>query len=131
MTDKSQSPAVLNLDELFGQGTYVTVLLAGAEHKLLRPEAMGPKELVTLMKRRTAIAKLQSQLQDPSQTDDAEQAEQLMTLMDELLNALCPTLPIDDLTFGQKSAILTFYSEHTSPKNSTGAAPPTGETPSR
>lgn len=102
----------LNLDELFGQARAVKVIKNGREYELMRLEAMGPKQAVRFQKLQVVAAELQSLGDDL--TD--QQADQVSEALNNMLTILCADLPVDEMTFMEKTRVLQFYIEETQGK---------------
>jgi hypothetical protein len=103
----------LNLDELFGQATFVTIIKDGARYDLSMLEALGPEQIVRFQRLRVEANELQRMdVKDPS----TEDAERLTKAVDDMLKILCEKLPLSKMTFMEKSRVLEYYFAETQSK---------------
>lgn len=98
----------LNLDELFGQARAVIVIKDDVRHELIRLEALDPKQAVRFQKLQVKASGLKSI--DPQSPSDA-QAQQVTEAVDEMLSILCDSMPLDKLSFVEKTRVLEYYFE--------------------
>lgn len=103
----------LNLDELFGQARAVIVIKDDVRHELIRLEGLDPKQAVRFQKLQVKAASLKNiNPKKPTET----QADEVVGAVDEMLTILCNTLPIDQLSFVEKTRILEYYFEEAQEK---------------
>lgn len=126
---------MLDLDELFGQARVVKVKWKNREYEFLRIDGITPKQAVKFQKLQAKVSQI-TLTPSPSpngrgESDDAQDAVKLEEALDEMLQILCQSLPLDDVPFGMKLKIIEFYGEETSVKKKATEPPaPIGATPS-
>lgn len=110
---------VLDLNALFGQGKTVKVKARnGRIYELLRMEAISPREAVRFQRLQSKAARLQGAGEELSD----EQADELVGVFDDLLTILCADLPVTEMEFMEKMAVIQFYMEQTQEKKATELA---------
>ena len=102
---------VLDLNELFGQAKTVKVKWKEEEYELLRIEGISPKQALQLQSFQKRIEKLKDK-SEPAEED----ATDMEKLFDEILKMLCKELPLKEIPFNGKMAIMRFYIEETQGK---------------
>lgn len=109
----------LDLDELFGQARAVKVRKNDRDHELIHLDALSPKQAVRFQKLQLTVNKLRN-LKEGEITDG--QAELIESTMEEMLSILCSTLPLNEMSFMEKTRVLTYYIEETQGKKVTDLA---------
>lgn len=117
--------AVLNLDDLFGQGNAIKVLWQERTYEFLRPEAFGAAETLRLAKLRRTIGDLHD-----AGGDAPEVADELEAHLDKLLTTLCTGFPVKEVPFPAKLYALNFYLGETRKNALMAALRQTGALPS-
>lgn len=117
-----------DLDELLGQKIVLKVKHKGVEHGLTDLNTLGVHKILQFQGMRQKVARLQ--LLDEISEEQAAEIENLFTKM---IAMICPTLPLSDVTYAEKTAILGFYFSETAPKKKMipSRASQTGETSSQ
>lgn len=104
---------ILDLQALFGQAKAIKVKARnGKTYELLRMEGITPREAVRFQKLQVRAQKLQRIKNDISD----EQAAELSRIFDDLLLILCKDLPLKDMEYAEKIAVVRFYMEQTQGK---------------
>ncbi len=102
---------MLDLDEMLGQTKVVKVRRHGIEYVFADLNGMGVHKILQFQSMRQRIVRLQM-LDDISE----EQALEIEKLFDKMLGALCADLPLNEITYTEKTTILGFYFTETAPK---------------
>ena len=101
----------LDLDELFGQARKIQVKWQGKEFELLSMDGISPTHALQLQALQNKVNALRGK-QEPN----AEDASQMEQVLDEILVMIGKDLPLSELTFNKKLAIIHFYIEETQGK---------------
>lgn len=99
-----QNNAVLNLDEVLEGRRKIQVRRQGAAYDFIDLSSMSASNVIKIQTMRQKIARLQM-LDEISD----EQAQNIEKLFDGILSLLCPTLPVADIAYTEKTTILAFY----------------------
>jgi hypothetical protein len=115
----------LDLDELLGQAKAVKVRRHGIEYELAQLSGLGVHKILQFQSLRKKVALMQV-----ADNITEEQAAEIERLFDGMLSMLCDSLPLDEITYPEKTTILAFYFTETAPKKAksprkqlTGATP--------
>jgi hypothetical protein len=102
--DDEDNNHVLDLDEALGQRMKVKVRRNGIEYSFVDLYALGAHKVIQIQSMRQKVARLQimSEISE-------KQAEEIEKLFDDILMMLCADFPIKDITYMEKTTVLTFY----------------------
>ena len=109
---------ILSLDELFGESKKIKVKWLGQEHELLSMQNISPKQAMKLQHLQEKVGTLKVE-GEPSDED----VEKMESLLDEMLQMIGSSLPIAEIPFAGKLAIVKFYVEQTQEKKALKVAP--------
>lgn len=121
----SDQKTALDLDELFGQARAVKVKWQGQTYELARMEAFSPSQVAKVQRLQREAAAMQ--VSQAAESEDG--AQKLETLIDEILKALCASLPLETMNFALKMRVIDFYVQETNGPKAMETDPqkPTGE----
>lgn len=103
---------VLDLNALYGVDKPLKVLWGAGEYVMRRPQAFGPRDLVTLedlQKRAVHLQNLGAGMTDA-------QAIELENVLNQLLAMVCPEMPTADMPFVARARIAMWYFKQVSPE---------------
>lgn len=125
----------LDLDEILGQSKTLVVKWQGREYELIQMDGITPKKSLAFQKMMAKVHKLQAPQEDADISPEEEErlGNELERLVNQSLLLICSDLPVEDIPFGRRMQILTFYYREIQEKKITEATPEnlTGVTPSQ